>query len=153
MGAYGSADLFAQSSTARVREWTGGLPPGGNSRVRISTLPPLTLIKALIFRGFFVPVRFWSPIWSPIISVAFAGLLRIVMDVLFSYGLMTHVRKGAIFPRQRRCAWLLPAAIDPAPEYWGRFATHRRYARLSQRLAQVWKLVTFLWEPVCRDEA
>ena len=64
------------------------------SRVRIPTLPPSFLIKTLIFRGFFVPVCFWSPIWSPIINVAFTGLLRIVMDVLFSWGLMTHVRKG-----------------------------------------------------------
>lgn len=96
---------------------------------------------------------FWSPIWSPILRSAFTGLLRIVMDVLFSWGLMNHVRKRAIYSRQLRCAWLLPAAIDPAPEYWGCFATHRRYARLSQMLVQVWKLVIFLWEPVCRDEA
>lgn len=53
----------------------------GGLWVRIPTLPPLILIKALIFRGFFVSVRFWSPIWSPIISVAYAGLLRIVMDI------------------------------------------------------------------------
>jgi len=124
----------------------------GSFRVRISTLPPPFLIKALIFKGFFVPVCFWSPIWSPIINVAFTGLLRIVMDVPFSWGLMTHVRKGAISLKQRRCAWLLPVAIDPAPEYWGCFATHRRYARLPQMLAQVWKLVTFLWKPGCNDE-
>ena len=49
--------------------------------LRRTTLPPLILIKALIFRGFFVPVCFWSPIWSPIFSVAYAGLLRIVMDI------------------------------------------------------------------------
>lgn len=121
--------------------------------VRIPTLPPLIFIKALIFLGFFVPSCFWSPIWSPIISLAFAGLLRIVVDVLFSRGLRAYVRTGAISPRLRRCAWLLPAAIDPAPGHWGRFATHRRHVRLPQVVAQIWKLVTFLWEPVCHAEA
>lgn len=42
--------------------------------VRIPTLPPLILIKALIFQGFFVPMCFWSPIWSPIIILAFANI-------------------------------------------------------------------------------
>lgn len=60
----------------------------------MSTLPPLFFIKALIFRGFFVPRCFWSPTWSPIISLAFAGLQRIVMGMLFSWDLMTHVRRS-----------------------------------------------------------
>lgn len=66
----------------------GAQPTGSNDGgfvVRIPTLPPSLLTKALIFRGFLVPVCFWSPIWSPIIGVAFTGLLRIVMDVLFSW--------------------------------------------------------------------
>lgn len=100
--------------------------------VRIPTLPPPFFIKALIFQGVFVLVCFWSPIWFPIISVASTGLLRIVMDVLFLWGLMITLGRGL---RQRRCAWLLPAAIDPAHEYRCCFATHRRYARLSQMLA------------------
>lgn len=49
---------------------------------RISTLPPLILIKALIFQGFFVPGRFWSPIWSPIFRSAFYGAVRIVVHML-----------------------------------------------------------------------
>lgn len=49
----------------------------------MTTLPPLIFIKALILQGFFVPMCFWSPI----ISLAFAGLQRIVMDVLFSWRL------------------------------------------------------------------
>lgn len=53
----------------------------------MTTLPPLIFIKALILQGFFVPMCFWSPIWSSIISLAFAGLQRIVMDVLFSWRL------------------------------------------------------------------
>ncbi len=51
-------------------------------KVRIPTLPPLILIKALISQGFFVPECFWSPIRSPTFSLASSGLLRIVMDVL-----------------------------------------------------------------------
>lgn len=69
-------------------------------RVRIPTLPPLFFIRALIFQGFFVPACFWSPNWSPIISVAFTGLLRIEMGLLFSWSQITHVRKRAFFPRQ-----------------------------------------------------
>lgn len=94
-------------------------------KVRIPTLPPLIFIKALIFQGFFVPMCFWSPIWSPIISLAFAGLQRIVMEVLFSWCLMIHARTGRFFEGsgEGRYAWVLPAAIDPAPDHRGRFAT------------------------------
>jgi len=53
--------------------------------VRIPTLPPLIFIKALIFRGFFVPMCFWSPIWSPTFCSASSGLQWILMDTLFSW--------------------------------------------------------------------
>lgn len=99
--------------------------PQCNRRVRMSTLPPLIFIKALIYQGFFVLMCFWSPIWSPIISLAFAGLQQIVMDVLFSWRLMIHARTGRFFEGcgGGRYARVLPAAIDPAPDHRGRFAT------------------------------
>jgi len=53
-------------------------------KVRIPTLPPLIFIKALIFKGFFVSIRFWFPIWSPTFSLASFDLLRILMDWLRS---------------------------------------------------------------------
>lgn len=60
------------------------LPMLNYHRVRISTLPPLFFIKALILQGFFVSGYFWSPIWSPIFSLAPSGALRMVVGVLDS---------------------------------------------------------------------
>lgn len=71
-------------------------------RVRISTLPPLFFIKALIFQGFFVFRRFWSPIWSPTFSLAASGFLRMVMDGLRSW-----------------CGWFKQArGISIGVQYW-----------------------------------